>query len=674
MKSFTRVIFSFRFACLRSAITIALAVSMFNFAFYCESVSAEEQTKKWNVLFLMSDDMRPTLGCYGHNVVQSPNIDSLAQRGVRFDRAYCQYPLCNPSRTSLLTGRHPTTSGVVDNNVDFRAAHPEWVSLPQHFRANGYASLRCGKIFHGGIDDAKAWDEGGDPARPDSSPRKPLNQTDRIRRSDQLVVLENEGQEHADYRVADQAIQYLQRYRDKPFFLACGFTKPHSPPTAPKKLFDLYDVAKLKLPRTFAAVPAAPNGFPKDSITSNRDLFIDREASEEEARLMLQAYYASVSWTDWNVGRVLSELDRLGLRESTIVVFWGDHGYHLGEFGKWAKHGSLFELGTRVPLIVFAPTMPEVGKVVQAPVQALDLYPTLCSLCGLEKPTGIEGHDLRPLLQNVQSEWNHPAFSVAGSQSNLGVAVRTRKYRYAEWDGGKNGAMLIDEQADPDETTNLVNDPKHAHVVAELSGLAKQHAKDPSKGMPLVFSDDFEQGSQRWETTDDTNWKLTKEGKNQVFGISRRVSDYKPTFRSPHNIAMIKGIELSDFVLIYKVKSTNDTGGHRDCCTFFCHQDANHFYYVHLGAVPDPHSGQFMIVDNAPRLALTKNEKKVAWDNDWHTVKLVRDSKSGTTEVYFDDMESPHMTMTNRTFAKGRIGIGSFDDMNDFDDVRLYGK
>lgn len=198
-------------------------------------------------------------------------------------------------------------------------------------------------------------------------------------------------------------------------------------------------------------------------------------------------------------------------------------------------------------------------------------------------------------------------------------------------------------------------------------------ADQQSKGMPLVFSEDFQRGSSRWETTDDTAWTLTKEGDNQVFGLNRRTSNYQPKYRSPHNIAMIKDIELSDFVLIYKVKSTNDTGGHRDCCTFFCHQDPTHFYYVHLGAKPDPHSGQIMIVKDAPRLALTDNKKEVPWDDQWHTVKVIRDSKAGTIEVYFDDMETPHMSVVDKTYTKGRIGIGSFDDMNNFDDVRLYG-
>lgn len=194
-----------------------------------------------------------------------------------------------------------------------------------------------------------------------------------------------------------------------------------------------------------------------------------------------------------------------------------------------------------------------------------------------------------------------------------------------------------------------------------------------SRGMPLVFSDDFERGSNNWETTDDAAWYLHKEGENQVFGLNKRTSDYQPKVRSPHNIALIKDIKLSDFVLIFKVRSTKDTGDHRDCCVFFGYQDPSNFYYAHLGAKPDPASGQIMIVKDAPRTPLTQNNKNVAWDDEWHTVKVVRDSQEGTIEIYFDDMEKPHMTAVDKTFGKGRIGIGSFDDMNDFDDVKLYG-
>src|SRR5262245_54822391 len=275
--------------------------------------SAAEPPKKLNVVFLMSDDMRPELGCYGHPLVKSPNIDALAKAGVRFDRAYCQYPLCNPSRTSLLTGRHPTTTGVLDNAAYFRDAHEDWVTLPEHFKANGYVALRAGKIFHGGIDDVRSWTEGGEPRKKPEEVKK-VDPKERQKLSDRIVVLEGDGEAHGDFKTADRAIAFLRKYKDRPFFLACGFTKPHSPPTAPKKFFDLYDPAKVALPKTFAARPAAPAGFPARSVTPNGDLFIGREASEDEARKMLQAYYASVSWTDRNVGRVVAELARRGAR------------------------------------------------------------------------------------------------------------------------------------------------------------------------------------------------------------------------------------------------------------------------------------------------------------------------------------------------------------------------
>lgn len=219
--------------------------------------------------------------------------------------------------------------------------------------------------------------------------------------------------------------------------------------------------------------------------------------------------------------------------------------------------------------------------------------------------------------------------------------------------------------------------PIHADDSPPKSDDGKKHtvhwADQQSQGMPLVFSEDFQQGSQRWQTTDDTAWSLSRDGENQVFGLNRQISNYQPKFRSPHNIALIKDIEVSNFVLIFRVKSTNDTGNHRDCCVFFGYQNPTQFYYVHLGAKPDPASGQIMIVDEAARRPLTENKKNVPWDDKWHTVKVVRDSEEGSTEVYFDNMESPHMTVVDKTFTKGQIGLGSFDDMNDFDDVRLYG-
>jgi iduronate 2-sulfatase len=431
---------------------------------------------KLNVVFLISDDMRPELGCYGNQQIQSPHIDALGKAGVRFEQAYCQFPLCNPSRTSLLTGRHPTTTGVLDNLTWFRAAHPDFVSLPQHFKANGYVTLRTGKVFHGGIDDTDAWTEGGEKRDFEGSKRvaKPQNR----QQSDRWIVLEGDGEKHNDYRTAARAIEYLRKYKDQPFFLACGFTKPHSPPTAPKKYFDRYDPAMIALPPDFAPRPTVPPGFPKPSVPArNGDLFIERDATPEQAREMIRAYWASVSWTDWNLGRVLAELDRLGLRDKTVVLFWGDHGYHLGEKGKWSKHGSLFEVGTRVPLIVAAPGAKGNGTASPRVVQALDLYPTLCELCGLPAPPGLEGHSLAALLHDPRAKWEHPAYSVSGNANRLaGVAVRTERYRYAEWNGGQGGAMLFDETADPHEMKNLADDPAHAAVRDELAALARKHA------------------------------------------------------------------------------------------------------------------------------------------------------------------------------------------------------
>ncbi len=218
---------------------------------------------------------------------------------------------------------------------------------------------------------------------------------------------------------------------------------------------------------------------------------------------------------------------------------------------------------------------------------------------------------------------------------------------------------------------------KSGHVVcliALLASVAMAARAETSHDLPLVFSDDFEQGADRWETTDDTAWQIQEDGDNKAFGLNRRVSNYKPEFRSPHNIALVKDLEVSDFVIRFRVKSTLDTGGHRDCCVFFGYQNPSQFYYVHLGAQPDPNSGQIMIVDRAPRTPLTDNKNPTPWTDDWHEVKVVRCVESGTIEVYFDDMDKPLMTATDKTFGKGRIGIGSFDDMNDFDDVKVFGR
>jgi arylsulfatase A-like enzyme len=461
--------------------------------------------RKPNVLFLMADDMRVELGCYASRFgAKTPNLDALAHSGVRFDRNYCQFPLCNPSRSSLLTGRPATVTGVLGNRTAFRDLHPDWISLPQLFRQNGYVALRSGKIFHGGIDDPKAWDVAGGPANENEAnanatvghvlqiPKAQVTtapgnialpalaqDVTRAGYSDRIVVLDGNGEDHGDYKATDRAIELMNKYKDQPFFLACGMVKPHSPPTAPQRFFDMYDPKQLQLPPDFAAWPTVPEGFPSAAIRKhNADLFIGRAASESEAKEVIRAYIASISWADWNLGRVIAELDRLGLRKNTIIVYVVDHGYQLGEKGKWSKAGSLFEMGTRVPLIVSVPGMSGNGKPCYRMVESLDIYSTVAELAGLQKPEGVEGQSLTPLLKDPSGSWEKPAYSIwsEDGKSLHGVAVRTEKWRYAEYGpDGKNGAMLLDAH-DPDELKNHAADPANAQVVAELSALTRKYA------------------------------------------------------------------------------------------------------------------------------------------------------------------------------------------------------
>ena len=457
-----------------------------------------------NVLFFMSDDMRTELASYNSRFnVFSPNIDALGAHGVRFDRNYCQFPLCNPSRASLFTGHIPRETNVLGNRTAVVKEHPEWITLPRMFKEHGYTTLRAGKLFHAGLDDPQAWtDFYGDveSLKPTTEGRRmdipraqipmpdgllpPLPQdTAQAAHSDQILVLDGDGEGAGDYLVADLAIQFLKRVakEDKPFFVGCGFSKPHSPPTAPRRFFDMYDPAKLDLPPDFAAWPTVPPGFPRAAIRPrNADLFIGRGASEQEAKEVIRAYLASISWADWNLGRVIAELERLNLRENTIIVFAVDHGYQLGEKGKWSKAGSLFEQGTRVPLIIHMPGKKGNGTACTRVVQSLDLYRTLAELAGLEPPSHVQGTSLVPLLNDPRGTgWDQPAYSVWSEDGRTihGTAVRTRQWRYAEFgQNAANGAMLFDTHADPLEVTNLADHPKHAEVRAQLSKLVNAYS------------------------------------------------------------------------------------------------------------------------------------------------------------------------------------------------------
>lgn len=457
-----------------------------------------------NVLFFMSDDMRTELASYNSRFnLSSPNIDALGAHGVRFDRNYCQFPLCNPSRSSLFTGHIPRETNVLGNRTAVVKQHPEWITLPRLFREHGYTTLRAGKLFHAALDDPEAWTEFyGDveSLKPTAEGRRlnvpraqipmpsgllpPLPQDNaQAAHSDQILILDGNGEGSGDFMVADLAIQFLQRAAGdaKPFFIGCGFSKPHSPPTAPQRFFDMYDPAKIDLPPDFAAWPTVPPGFPRGAIRPrNADLFIGRGASEEEAKQVIRAYLASISWVDWNLGRVVTELERLKLRENTVIVFVVDHGYQLGEKGKWSKAGSLFEQGTRVPLIIDMPGAKGNGTACTRIVQSLDLYRTLAELAGLEAPAHVHGASLAPLLKDPRGmDWDQPAYSVWSEDGVTihGTAVRTQQWRYAEFGpNAVNGAMLFDTHADPLELTNLADNPRYGETRAQLSKLVNAYS------------------------------------------------------------------------------------------------------------------------------------------------------------------------------------------------------
>ncbi|HEV2295955.1 MAG TPA: sulfatase [Tepidisphaeraceae bacterium] len=379
--------------------------------------------KKPNVLFIAIDDLRPELGSYGNRLVKSPHIDALAARGLQFHRAYCQLALCNPSRASLLTGKRPETMGVYDLATFVRKHDQNVVTLPQHFMNHGYRSLSFGKIFHttnGNKDDLASWSEkpwkprGGARAVPGEPPRpKPKPGEDAHAHDLPWGAPDVADDDLADGKIAAAAIEAMRTRRDKPLFLAVGFHKPHLPFVAPRRYWDLYDLSQIPLPPNGALPTGAPEFASNDASELRRYKGVPKEgpaATDEEARRLIHGYYACISYVDAQVGRLMSALDEHGLRDNTIVILWGDHGYHLGEQGTWNKRTN-WEIATRVPMIIAAPGQAAVNKQTNALVELVDIYPTLAELCALPLPEQLEGTSFVPLLSNPE-----PTLEVGGIQ------------------------------------------------------------------------------------------------------------------------------------------------------------------------------------------------------------------------------------------------------------------
>jgi uncharacterized sulfatase len=433
------------------------------------------------VLLLMSDDLAAHLGCYGHPLAKTPHLDALAKRGVLFERAYCQFPHCNPSRASMLSGLRPDTTRVSNNEHNLYENVPGVMTLPHLFRKHGYATARCGKIFHLGVptglesmDDPQAWDFGTPfkderpypPARQSAvrvatGPRQGFNWTE---------VVAGGEEELCDSTFASTAIDWLQnRDQSKPFFLAVGFHRPHVPLVAPAKHFDLYPLESIMLPDEPADDEA---DIPPPARNGAVPMYLNNPTLPQR-RAAIRGYLACVSYVDEQAGRVLDALKRLDLEQNTIVVFAADHGWHLGEHGLWHKR-SLFEESARVPFIVAASGMQGNGRRSTSLVELLDVYPTLCDLAGVPAPAALQGKSLRPLLTDPQVTLHEAAFTQArrgANAENWGRSVRTVRWRCTEWDEGRSGIELYDHEADPREYINLANDPRHAGVLKELRAL-----------------------------------------------------------------------------------------------------------------------------------------------------------------------------------------------------------
>lgn len=453
------------------------------------------QGKKMNVLFIAVDDMNNDLGCYGHPLVKSPNIDRLASKGVEFVNSYCQFPLSSPSRSSLLTGLRPDKTHVFDLQYHFRQDLPDVVTLPQMFINNGYYVARVGKMYHygnpgdigtNGLDDRESWMERINPAGLDKTSLELdlINYTPKRGLGSAMAFLSDAkgtDKEHTDGQVATETIKLLTRHKNEPFFIAAGFYKPHTPWITPKKYFEMYNPEDMSLPEISADIR---DDYPDLALASTKPwpyFGINRDQAME-CKL---AYFAAISFVDAQIGRLLDALDSLGLSENTIIVFWSDHGYHLGEHGLWFKQ-SCFEESAKSPLIISVPASGSAGKICRRPVELVDIYPTLADLTGLAPPADLGGFSLSSLLKNPEAEWKHPAYTQVQRGTVPGHSVRTEVWRYTEWDFGNKGEELYNEEADPQELHNLAGNSKYTDVVRQMKTLLQEDHPKPVTGGKAV--------------------------------------------------------------------------------------------------------------------------------------------------------------------------------------------
>lgn len=458
-----------------------------------------------NVLLLCVDDLKPTLGCYGDKLAVTPNIDRLATRGMRFEMAYCNQSVCAPSRNNLMLGSRSTSLGIYGLSENFRSAVPDAVTLTQHFMRHGYRAQAIGKILHtghGNHDDAASWSvpplhekvveyldpkssAGGRLTREEAYfTNQKLGQINTLPRGAAIEISDVGDSAYADGRIADEGIKRLRaaRERDEPFFLALGFVKPHLPLTAPKKYFDLHDPARFPL-APFQNPPEGAPGYASKiggEIVNYDPLTVKNLRLEQTQRELIHAYYACTSYMDAQIGRVIAELDALGLSQSTIIILWGDHGWHLGDHGYWTKHSN-YEQANRIPLIIIAPGVAKPGGVTRQLAETVDLFPTLAELAGLPAPAGpqpMDGLSLVPVLRDPAKTIRDHAYHAYPRDKRIGRAIRTQRHRLVEWKQPGAAAEtadfeLYDYESDPEERKNLAT--AQPQIVTELRAILARH-------------------------------------------------------------------------------------------------------------------------------------------------------------------------------------------------------
>ena len=460
--------------------------------------AAERAKTPRNVLFLVCDDLNCDIGCYGHRQVKTPNIDRLAREGVLFSNAFCQFPLCGPSRASFLTGMYPDQTLVRRNAIYVREHTPNVVTLPQAFRKAGYFATRIGKLYHynvpkhigtSGHDDPFSWNQTFNPRGRDVEEESKIFSIRKGQFGGTLSWLAADGtdEEQTDGIGASLAIDQLKSHARsrRPFFLAVGLFRPHTPYVAPKKYFDMYPLESIKVPRV-------PKGYLQTLPKGARATLLRKKDQvnlpEELGRQAIQAYYASISFADAQIGRILRALKETGLDENTVVLFTSDHGYHMGEHG-WYQKTTLFENADHVPLIVSGPGVTARGRRHEGLVEMVDFYRTLTELCGVQAPATVTGKSLVPALVDPRKTIRQSALT----QYAAGYSLRTSRFRYTEWgEGGAGGAELYDRDVDPDEMKNLAGQASLKQVQAELSIVLRDRisaSRKKPKGLVQIHFD-----------------------------------------------------------------------------------------------------------------------------------------------------------------------------------------